>query len=963
MANDCNISIYYQNCRGIRTKLNTLYLNIMSHAYDVIILTETWLTLDISDNEFIDQRYLVFRCDRNRSLTNKKDGGGVLIAISKELNPSSISFLPPLTLPEHVIVKVPAKNNKYHIICATYIPPNAVDDTYLTFLNSLSVLCDDSSVENIILTGDFNLPSLTWVKKMSYMEYASNSKLTNVTRFLSNFCSQHVLKQYNHVFNSSGRILDLLFCNTHAVTFSPDVPLLPVDAYHPAFYVHISFSHPTHIPKCIADMKLNYHKSNYNKINSDISHVDWNVLLDNLTPNESVSTFYEKLYEIIKSHTPTCRPTNVNFPNWFSKSLIYTYKKKTRAWVRWKKYGNLWDYEVFSSNRKKFKKVADICYSKYINSIEDSVATHIKSFWTYVASRKTTNKIPSTVHYNQISSNDPITTCNLFATFFQSVYEPSTFNCDSWEPPSNNADHDVFLCKLQLSLDEIHKELKLLDSTKGPGPDGIPSIFLKNTCDTLCYPLLIVYNKCLSCGIFPDVWKHANIVPVHKSGSKHDVATYRPISILSAFSKLFERLVHNKLYPAIRSVLIKEQHGFVKDRSCISNLLIFTSQLFDSLDNRQQIDAVYTDFQKAFDKIDHTLLLNKIAYNGIRGDLLRWFISYITNRTQKVVVNGFASGSFPVTSGVPQGSILGPLLFILYINDIKDCFQNSKFLLYADDLKVYKIISNKVDCFNFQQDLDRFSNYCSSNKLYLSLPKCHVITFTKKKNITEFNYRLANTPISKVSFLRDLGVLLDSKLHLDVHIEKIVNKAYKMFGFVMRSSRDFRRPSTFLHLYKSIVRPQLEFAVPIWNPFYIKYSERLEQVQRKYLRAMNFRCYRKKMSYHLLLKKYDLLTLKSRRKLLDVMTLYNVCRNNFDCPDLVKSLCYLVPRTVYVREIRTRRLFATSLCKSNAGSRSPLHRLVETYNNEFHSIDILFLSKNSFKKQIQATLKDHQITV
>lgn len=181
-----------------------------------------------------------------------------------------------------------------------------------------------------------------------------------------------------------------------------------------------------------------------------------------------------------------------------------------------------------------------------------------------------------------------------------------------------------------------------------------------------------------------------------------------------------------------------------------------------------------------------------------------------------------------------------------------------------------------------------------------------------------------------------------------------------MYGFVMRASRDFKRPSTYFHLYKSIIRPQLEYAVPIWNPYYAKYNEAIELVQRKYFRAVLYRCYRKKISYKLLLKKYNMLTLQSRRTLLDMMTLFDICRNKFDCPPLVNRLCYLVPRTIHGREVRTRRLFATSLCKSNSGKRSPLHRLVDTYNKQFGSIDIFHLNRFSFKKRIVNVLKDRQ---
>ncbi|CAK1581112.1 unnamed protein product [Parnassius mnemosyne] len=163
------------------------------------------------------------------------------------------------------------------------------------------------------------------------------------------------------------------------------------------------------------------------------------------------------------------------------------------------------------------------------------------------------------------------------------------------------------------------------------------------------------------------------------------------------------------------------------------------------MDKGIQVDSVYTDFRKAFDKVDHYILLKKIAFNGIRGDLLRWFHSYITKRTQRVVVNGHSSNLVTVISGVPQGSILGPLLFILFINDINNCFHHSHFLLYADDLKVYLPILSADDNFKLQSDLYRLSLYCTKNKLQLNVDKCKSITFTKKRNLINNTYTINNT--------------------------------------------------------------------------------------------------------------------------------------------------------------------------------------------------------------------------
>lgn len=382
------------------------------------------------------------------------------------------------------------------------------------------------------------------------------------------------------------------------------------------------------------------------------------------------------------------------------------------------------------------------------------------------------------------------------------------------------------------------------------------------------------------------------------------------------------------------------------------HLLSFSSFLFDNIDNGVQVDAVYTDFCKAFDKVDHKLLLDKIAFNGIRGNLLRWFASYISNRCQRVVINGHRSRSTEVTSGVPQGSILGPLLFNIFVNDIGACFHNTKFLLYADDLKVYKSIKTVNDCILLQHDLDRLTDYCDNNKLKLSIPKCNYLSFTKNKVTVNYAYTLCHEPLAKLNSIRDLGIILDSKLCLDLHVSKTVSKAYQMYGFIMRSTLDFKRTSSYLCLYKALVRSQLEYAVSVWNPFYIKYIEMVEKVQHKFLRAMHYRCHGSYLPYAQLLSKYKLLPLSSRRKYLEAITLYKIVRNKFNCIDLNNMICYAVPRTFHRRQVRAGTLFATNFCRTNSGKRSPVRRMVETYNKNFENIDIFSCRLRKFKSLI-----------
>lgn len=284
--------------------------------------------------------------------------------------------------------------------------------------------------------------------------------------------------------------------------------------------------------------------------------------------------------------------------------------------------------------------------------------------------------------------------------------------------------------------------------------------------------------------------------------------------------------------------------------------------------------------------------------------------------------------------------------------------EHSHFLLYADDLKIFRRITTSDDCLKLQSDLDLFTIYCKKNKLKLSLPKCKSITFTKKNNVIGFQYSLCDTVLEKVTLIRDLGIFMDSKLHFDVHINHITGKAFQLYSFVMRSAKPFRCPASYLLLYKSLVRSQLEYATSIWNPFYAKYKEQIEMVQRKFVRSMHFRCFHSKMSCDALLQKYSLPKLEVRRIILDVMLLYNISHNKFDCNELTNQICLRVPyRSYAVRQTRKPTLFAPKTTRTHAGERSPLHRLMGLYNKYFYDVDIFSSSPATYKKNICEALR------
>jgi hypothetical protein len=308
-------------------------------------------------------------------------------------------------------------------------------------------------------------------------------------------------------------------------------------------------------------------------------------------------------------------------------------------------------------------------------------------------------------------------------------------------------------------------------------------------------------------------------------------------------------------------------------------------------------------------------------------------------------MNGFRSDYANVTSGVPQGSVLGPILFTLFVNDIDTCFKNSKFMLFADDLKVFRRIECQSDCLALEEDLSRLSNYCLRNRLALNLGKCFFISFTKKRTNFKHEYEIGGSKLETVSKMRDLGVIFDSRLHFDDHINEIVTRGNAALGFVVRMSREFRDHRTLLTLYTTLVRPKLEYCSSIWNPLYKKYIHQVDTIQNKFRRF-----FRRKFPGESL--EGSLTDLAARRQIADALFLYKICNSVVDSSELLALIGFKTPTRT-----RLQQPFYLGIPSTNAGAREPLYRMTKEYCTRFSDVDIFGDTSVKFKTKLLECLR------
>lgn len=948
-----SLNIYYQNVRGLNTKIVNFYLYVCSHNFDIIVLTETWLHDGVLSSELFDDRYVVYRRDRYTSgFHSFKSGGGVLVAVNKKLN--SRSFKNFESDCEDLWVGVDIFDNKKKetlLICAAYLPPPVQSHMLNNFITNANKSFDNTRYKLIL--GDFNLSNITWDETNSPF---TSSELSNL--FLD-FINLHDLKQWNNILNNKSKILDLILSNVSVVNVSSDSNgFCSIDPLHPPLEFCVSVMGDKEIT--LRPARPNFFKADYCTIISELNKINWNDRFNgDLSVDEMLDIFYATIDSLIRIHVPISRPKNKNYPPWFTKELISLLKEKYKCHLKVKKYNNPLDKMSFQLLRDRCFILQNNCYKSYTARLEASLKHNPKLFWSHVKIKnKNKNAYPSQMHYEQRIATNGNDICNLFASNFSSIYDQHASNFI--QVSQDHASNSNYLLMCTISHKQIVKIFKSLDVYKSAGCDNIPPVFIVRCAEPLSYPVEMIYRKSLSSGVFPARWKQARVVPIYKSGDRHMVNNYRPISILPTLGKVFEKLISRQLTWHLKQYMSDNQHGFLSKRSTATNLVSFIDSVIKDVDSRSSVDVIYADFSKAFDLVNHSILLKKLATFGIGNNLLKWCGSYLSNRSASVVINGCNSSPYTMTTGVPQGSHLGPILFNVFINDIPDIIINSQCFLFADDLKLSRRVDNPNEAFKLQEDLDSLSRWCKQNHMTLNTNKCYHIRFSRKKHncCKDVTYRIDDIPLKQVQQIRDLGILLDSELRFDTHIDKITSKAFKTLGFILRNTKEFRQPDSIILLYNALVRSCLEYCCVAWNPHYKKYIDRIERLQKKFLKILSYRLKLRFLdNYNSRLKHFNMTSLEERRRSQDLIFLYKIVNGMLDCPQLLRGITFNMPSRL--PRSGNYRPFVTSRTYSKLGRNSPLNRLLRQYNtliSSDHRIDIFGDTIIQFKKYLTSKL-------
>jgi len=812
------------------------------------------------------------------------------------------------------------------LVGVIYAPDHLSADQLETYFESLSVSLPAESP--VLFVGDFNCPELSNPRM-------PRSPRADCVNFVASFFG---LAQCNKCPNVYGNLLDLVFSNCEvSVVRSPNC-IVPEDRYHPTLdlciKVYPSIRGPEALsvrPSCVRM----YSGGDYVSLYHYFYNMNWNPILDVPDINAAVLSFTNVVVDALSRFIPCRRPIRgKGYPFWFTPALRRYLKLKNRYHALYRQTGRTYYHNIFSILRKLAKRQYKADDLSYRAATGQQLKTDPAKFWKHVKHLRNTGSTLKSLWVNGRGITDPLAICGELATSFQASFSRAS-------PMSHSCTEGMAADVFPITEDIVTASIAALRPSTSPGPDTIPSLIVKAYADLFVPPLMKLFNRSLQSGVFPSVWNTARIIPIFKSGNASDVRNYRPISICNAFTKVFEKSLIMVIGPMVDPFLVPEQHGFRRNRSTVTNLYAFASYVTPLLESGSQVDSIYLDWEKAFDRVPHDRLLLKLAMIEGLSPYIKWFASYLGGRSCFVSVGGASSTAYRPASGVHQGSNLGPLLFNIFINDLP-CVISNQALLFADDVKIYRQVSSAEDAESLQSDLLAVLEWGRLNGMSLNAGKCQVVSFSRTRGKYCSVYRLGNTSLTAVDEVKDLGVRLSSDLRFTGYINDRVGQALKVLGMVRAFSRGFPLASVVV-LFKALVRPLLEYGTPLWNVVSLRDEARIERVQRVFVRFVYCRYFGNRFyySYEYILDKLNLRTLVSRRAGLETVFFLKAVAGDIDLPSVCSQVSLLPP------ERRRGRLFSVVGPRSLSLARVGRRLNQECHDSDFGDLILSFLTGGS----------------
>ena len=779
--------------------------------------------------------------------------------------------------PEHleaVFVKISLVTKQTLVIGGVYRPTNN-DNQYATELTDFMMKVSKKHSNAIQwFCGDFNLPDVNWQSNT-----IEGSRYPSAINQLFIDCAFNCkMEQVVDKPTRMENILDLFFTNRPSLV--NQVQIKPGISDHEMVCID-SAIRPAKVKPVQRKVYL-WRKGDIDQLKASVM-----LFADEFCEKFNINSPIEAMWASLKSNLlqiqEKCIPsklTSTKFHQPWINSRIKRISRRKRKWYNIQKRTKCYKAkQIYEDLKKESRRACQSAHNDYLNNMFAEDQNGNKKFWSYIKSRrKEAVGISMLRNENGVAVTSNKEMANILNRQFTSVFglrNAEPLPTLSWQYPS--------MKPLDFSAAGIKKLLDDLDETKACGPDDLSARLIKTLSSELSSPLELLYSATHHQGHIPSDWKHARVSPIFKKGDRNKAENYRPVSLTCILCKIAEHIIVSQMYDHLDyyGIFTDAQHGFRKKRSTETQLLLTTDDFMSGLEKNIQTDAILLDFSKAFDKVPHHFLIHKLTRYGIKSSAINWISSFLQDRTQEVHVQGSQSQTSEVTSGVPQGSVLGPLLFLMFINDMPSYLKNSSTIrLFADDAIIYRQINTPLDGKLLQEDLECLLRWEKDWGMAFHPQKCQMLRVTRKKTPVIANYNIRGHILECVPSSKYLGLIISNDLSWKKHIQSISTTANRSLSLLQRNIYHCPQPIKTMS-YKSLVRPQLEYCSTIWDPHNKCHINQLESIQNRAARFI-LNDYRRFSSVTQMKSTIGLESLESRRKLNKAILFYKMQNNIVD---------------------------------------------------------------------------------